>query len=78
MAVAADLMDAPVNFEPVIVRIAAFDGELTSGAASPDEVYCNPVAAQMVARPDHLVEGGHFECDMIQLDISRFRLHRAD
>ena len=34
--------------------------------------------AQVVARPDDLVEGCDLEGDVVQLDIRRFRLHRAD
>ena len=65
MPVAADLIDAPINLKPVIVRIAEFDRELTSGAPPPDEIDRDPVTAQMIARPDDLVEGGHLECDVI-------------
>ncbi len=78
MPVAADLIDAPVNLQPVIVRVAEFDRELTSGAPPPDEIYRDPVAAQMVARPDDLVEGCDLKRDVVELDIRRFGLHRAD
>jgi hypothetical protein len=50
MAVAADLVDAPVDLEPVIVRIAKFDGDLTTGAAPAGKVDVDPVLAKMVVR----------------------------
>ena len=78
VSVAADLIDAPVNLQPVIVRIAEFDRELTSCAPPPDEIYRDPMAAQMVARPNDLVEGCDLERDMVELDIIRFGLQRAD
>ena len=34
LAVAADLIDAPVDLEPVIVGITKFDSDLTAGAAA--------------------------------------------
>jgi len=34
MPVAADLVDAPINLQAVIVRIAEFDRELAAGAAA--------------------------------------------
>src|SRR5262245_38658909 len=78
MAVAADLVDAPVDLQPVIVGVAEFDRELATGAAAPREIDRDPVAAQMVAGADDLVEGGDLEGEVVELDIRRFRPHRAD
>src|SRR5277367_4303639 len=38
LSVAADLVDAPIDFEPVIVRVAEFDRELATGAAAALEI----------------------------------------
>ena len=38
MTVAADLVDAPVDFEAVIVRIAEFDSDLTAGATAAGKI----------------------------------------
>src|ERR1700741_4427594 len=78
MAVAADLVDAPVNLQSVIVRIAEFDRELAAGAPPPGEIDVDLMPAQMVTRPDDLVEGCDLESDVVELDIRRFRRHRAN
>src|SRR5882762_7200331 len=61
MPVAADLVDAPVDLQPVVVGIAEFDRELAPGATAPGEIDRNPVPPQMVAGADDLVEGGDLE-----------------
>ena len=71
LPVAADLVDAPVDFEPVVVGIAELDRELAAGAAPALEIDRDAVAAQMVARAQHLVEGRHLEGEMVELDILR-------
>ena len=48
LAVAADLIDAPIDLEPVIVGIAEFDGDLTAGAA-PAVGYGLLIAALLIA-----------------------------
>ena len=53
MAVAADLIDAPVNLQPVIVRVAEFDGKLTSGAPAPGEIDRDPMPAQTTGSSIH-------------------------
>jgi hypothetical protein len=45
LPVTADLIDAPVNLEAVIVRIAEFDRELTAGAPPTGEINLDPMLA---------------------------------
>src|SRR5947207_7508201 len=52
-AVAADLVDAPVDLEAMVVGIAEFDGELAAGAAASLEIDRHAVPGQMVAGPQH-------------------------
>lgn len=53
-AIAADLVDAPVYFQRIIVRIAKLDRDLTSSAAPPLKIDLRPKLAQAIARGDHL------------------------
>ena len=78
MAVAADLVDAPIDFEPVVVRVAELDRELAAGAPAALEIDRDPVPAQMVARPHDIVEAADLEGDVVQLDILGRRRGRAD
>ncbi len=78
MAVAADLIDAPIDLEPVIIGIAKFDGDLTTGAAPAGKVDLDPMPAQMVVRPHDLIEGGHLEGDMVEVGIRRRLFQRTD
>src|SRR5262249_29034251 len=71
MAVAANLIDAPVNLEPVIVGIAEFDGDLTTGATPPREVDFYTTGAQMFVSQQDLVERCDFEGDMVEVGIRR-------
>jgi hypothetical protein len=47
-AIAADLIDAPVDFQGVIIRIAKLDGNLTAGAATSLEIDFRVVSAQTI------------------------------
>jgi hypothetical protein len=53
-AIAADLIDAPVNFQRMIIRVAKLHGDLATGAAPAFEVDLRPMRAQAVARTDDL------------------------
>src|SRR3972149_4320809 len=53
-AVAADLIDAPIDFQGVIVGIAKFHGDLAAGAAAPFKIDSRAVGPQAVARLDDL------------------------
>src|SRR5207247_2653124 len=47
LAIAADLVDSPIDLQPVIVEIAKFDGYLAAGATPAGEVDLHSVPAQM-------------------------------
>jgi hypothetical protein len=78
LPVAADLVDAPIDFQAVIVRIAKFDSDLATGSAAAGEIDLDAVPAQMVVRPHDLVEGRDLEGEMVEVEISRLLCHRAD
>ena len=65
-AVRADLVDAPVDFQVVAVRVLELDRELHAGAAAALEMDPHVVLAQVVARPQHLVQRGDLERDVVQ------------
>ena len=77
-AVAADLIDAPIDFQRVIVGVAKLDGDLAAGAAAPFEIDSRAVGPQAVARPYDLGERGNLERQMVQLAIGISPLARAD
>src|SRR6516164_11843084 len=66
VTVAADLIDAPVDLKPMIVRIAEFDGDLTAGAAAAGEVDLRAMPAQMVVRAQDLVKRRDLERDWLR------------
>src|SRR4051812_46404620 len=51
MAFLADLVEAPVDLEPVPVGVTELDGDLAAGAAAAVEIDRHVVLAQMFARP---------------------------
>ena len=55
------LVEAPVDFQPVAVRVAEFDGDLGAGAAPALEQDLDAMGLQMGARLQHLVDGGDLE-----------------
>ena len=57
-AVAADLIDAPVYFQRMIVWIAKLDRDLTSGSAPAFEVDLGATLSEAIACGDHLAQGG--------------------
>ena len=60
-AVAADLIDTPIDFQGVIVGIAKLHGDLAAGAPPPFKVDFCIVRTQAVARADHLGKGRNLE-----------------
>src|SRR5215472_15383293 len=74
VAVTADLVDTPVDLEPMIVRIAEFDGDLTAGSTAAGEVDLRAMPAQMVVRAQDLVERRDLEGDMVEIGIRRWLL----
>ena len=65
-AIAADLIDAPIDLQPMPIGIAELDGDLAAGPAPPLEVDRHAMSAQMIARAQNLVERRNFECQMIE------------
>src|SRR5215813_14894368 len=79
--VAADLIDAPVNFQAVIVRIAKLYGDLTTSPAAAGEINFDPVPAQMVVGSHDFVKGRNLKGDVVEVGIrGRFlpRPHERD
>ncbi len=77
-AVAADLIDAPIDFQRMIVGVAKLHGDLAAGAAAPFEIDSRTVGPQAVARPDDLGESRNLERQMVQLPIGILPVARAD
>ncbi len=70
MAVAADLIDTPVDFQGVVVRVAELDGDLTAGAAPSFKVDLGAVLLQPVAGAQHFAEGRDFEGEVMQFAMA--------
>src|SRR5207248_3453922 len=70
-AIAADLVDAPIDLQPVAIGVAEFDGELAAGAPAPLEIDLDPMFAQMIAGAHHLLQCRNLEGDMVELNIFR-------
>ena len=73
-AVTADLVDAPIDLEPVAVGIAELHRDLHAGAPAALEIDRHVVLLQMIARAEHLVERADLEREVIELDIRRGRV----
>jgi len=68
-AVAADLIDAPVDFHGMIVGVAELYGDLAASAAASLEVDLRAMGAQPVARANDLGEGRDFESKVMQFFV---------
>ena len=64
-AVAADLIDTPVNFERMIVRVAKLHGDLTAGAAAAFKVDLGAAFTQAIARAKDFAERRHLESEVM-------------
>src|ERR1041385_640634 len=53
--IAADLVNAPIYLQPVVVRIAEFDGQLATGAPASFKVDRHAMALQVITCPQHLI-----------------------
>lgn len=78
-AIAANLIDTPVDLQAVPVRIAEFDGDLAAGAAPALEIDGDAMPPQVIARAHHLVECRNLEgnggpCGRCQRSISTIPL----
>src|SRR6185295_7963320 len=67
LAVRADLIEPPVDFEPMAIGIAELDRDLAAGAAPALEFDLHAVRAQPVARAENLFERRHLESHVVQL-----------
>src|SRR5262245_42451942 len=65
VAVAADLIDAPVDLDVVALGVAELDGQLAAGPAPSLEVDGNVVLAQPRAGAEDLVGRGHLEREVV-------------
>ncbi len=64
-AVAADLIDTPVNFQRMIVRVAKLHGDLTAGAAAAFKVDLGAAFTQAIARVQDFAERRHLESEVM-------------
>jgi hypothetical protein len=77
-AVAADLVDVPVDLQVVAVRIGELDRKLAAGAPAPLVVDRHVVLAQVLARPQHLVQRGDLERHVMERAMRRLALGKLE
>src|SRR5439155_1186656 len=77
-AIAADLVDAPIDLQAMAIGVAEFDGQLAAGAPATLEIDLDPVIAQVIAGPQDLLQRRDLEGDVVEFDIFRCGGHRAD
>src|SRR5437867_11485678 len=78
MAVASDLIEAPIDFYAMMVGIEKLHGDLASRPAAPVERDRNLVLAQPISHAKDLFERPNLERDMMQLDVFRLSRPRAN
>jgi hypothetical protein len=78
MTVAADLIDAPVDFQRVIVRIAKFHRDLTARPTAAVEVDFRLRRSQTIAGAKDLGKRRYFERKMMKLAIGVLAVASAD
>jgi hypothetical protein len=71
-AVAADLIDTPVDFQGMIIGIATLHGDLATGASPAFEVDLRAVRTQAIAGADDLCQGRDLESEMVQFPVGVF------
>src|SRR5262245_39895705 len=64
--IGTDLIDTPIEFEMMAVGIEELDRNLAARAAAAFIDDLRAVCRQMIARPEHLVEGRKLEGKMMQ------------
>jgi hypothetical protein len=69
MAIASDLIDAPVDLYGMIVGIKKLDGNLASRPAAAFERERNVMRAQTIAHAKDLLERPDLESDVMQLHV---------
>lgn len=77
-AIAAHLIDAPVNFQRVVVRVAKFHGDLAAGAPPAFKIDFSTVFAQAVAGVQNFGEGRNFEGKMVQFSMRGLSIALTD
>src|SRR5262249_12806662 len=77
-AIAADLIDAPVNFQRMIIRVTKLHGDLATGTPPAFEVDLRAMRAQPVARVDDLCQGRDLESEMVQFAVRVLSIAGAD
>src|SRR5688500_15591314 len=76
--IAADLIDAPVNFHRVVVRIAKLYGDLATGPAAALKIDLNLIRTQAITSADNCGECRNFKGEVMQLFVRRLALAGAD
>src|SRR5688572_22547877 len=76
--IAADLIDAPVNFHRVVVRIAKLYGDLATGPAAALKIDLNLIRTQAITSADNFGECRNFKGEVMQLFVRRLALAGAD
>ena len=76
--IAADLIDTPVDFHRMVVRIAEFYGDLTTSPAASFKIDLNLIGAQAITSPDNFGQCGNFKGEVMQLFVRRSSLAGAD
>jgi len=74
----ADLVNAEIDLQAVVVRVAELYGELAAGAAATIEVNLGAGGFQVLPRPEHFVQIADLKGHMVQLDITRRPIQPAD
>jgi len=76
--IAADLIDAPVDFHRMVVRIAELYGDLATGPAASFKIDLNVIGTQAITSPDNFGERRDFKCKVMQLLVCRLPFSGAD
>jgi hypothetical protein len=76
--IAADLINAPVNFHRMVVRIAELYGDLATGAPASFKIDLNLIGAQTITSPDDFGECRDFKGEVMQLLIGGLALAGTD
>ena len=76
--IAADLIDTPVDFHRMVVRIAEFYGDLAAGPAAALKIDLNLIRAQAITGPDDFGECRDFKCEVMQLFVRGLSFAGAD
>src|SRR5258708_4447008 len=75
MTFAADLIEPPIDLEPVPVGISELDRDLATCAPPALEIDRNLLRAEEIAGAQHLVERAHLEGHVVELHVVRLTGH---